>query len=604
MSEASGTPATVRPTLSERLQAVTEALAAAATPDAVFGVVLKPALQALDAIAGTVLLVTDAGDRLQVAAMQGHAEGGQSVWQDGPLDTDLPAGDALAQHEALFFEHPGDLKQAYPELEARTGGIAAVASAVLPMFLDGQPLGVLVLDFREPHDFPEEEQRFLRILASQSAIALGRARLTADLEGQVAERTRELEEEKAALEAFARFTEEAADTTDVLALARRAVRVLRESLGATSAAYFELSGDHWQAQVLSDDFPPAVVAPFRRGIPATTRSFLRPVEERRAVFINGWDAEAEGLPGSHDYGAVARYPFFRGGQPCGMLGMGTMHARQWTQREMAVFRAVGRSLGLALERAEQLRQLEEERRRLEAANEELVAFTYSVSHDLRTPVRHASSFAGLLRQSLGEGVNAKSARYLTVIEEAAARMNALIDGVLQVSRASRLTLKRESVDLGAVVAVLRRELEVRARERQVVWEVAPLPVVTGDEATLRLVLTNLLDNALKFTRTREVARIEVWAEERPEEWAVFVRDNGVGFDQKYVDRLFGIFQRLHRTDEFEGAGVGLANVRRIIARHGGRVTASGQLGEGATFGFTLPRQRSMAGNGQEAQSGG
>nr|WP_246580633.1 ATP-binding protein [Deinococcus aestuarii] len=249
---------------------------------------------------------------------------------------------------------------------------------------------------------------------------------------------------------------------------------------------------------------------------------------------------------------------------------------------------VRRQLTLALERAESVAHLAEERRGLAAANEELVAFTYSVSHDLRTPVRHVTGFVHLLRQTLDGGLSPKAARYLNVVEEAAGRMNILIDGILQVSRTSRLTLSPGPVDLGALVDGLRRELRPGERERRVDWAVSPLPVVTGDADTLRQALRMLLENALKFTRTREVARIEVWAEERPDEWALFVRDNGVGFDPRYTARLFGIFQRLHRQEEFEGAGVGLANVRRIINRHGGRVTAEGQPGGGATFGFTLP----------------
>lgn len=149
-----------------------------------FGIVLTPALQALDAITGTVLLIDDGGERLRVAALHGDPRDTPSLWQDGDLQgpEPLPASDALRRHEALFFEHAGDLVRAYPDLEARTGGVAAVATAVLPLFLDDRPLGVLILDFREPHRFTPEEIQFLRTLAAQSALALGRARLLADLQ--------------------------------------------------------------------------------------------------------------------------------------------------------------------------------------------------------------------------------------------------------------------------------------------------------------------------------------------------------------------------------------------------------------------------------------
>ncbi|UQN09059.1 GAF domain-containing protein [Deinococcus sp. QL22] len=161
-------------TFSERLQAVTEALAAVHTQEGVFGLILTPALAALNALAGAVLLVDEPGWQLKMAAAQGE-EGAQGVWQDGPLDSSGAVGDALGRHEALFFEHHGALARAYPELEARTGGVAAVATAALPMFLDARPLDALILDFREPHEFTEAEIHFLRTLAAQCAVALGRA---------------------------------------------------------------------------------------------------------------------------------------------------------------------------------------------------------------------------------------------------------------------------------------------------------------------------------------------------------------------------------------------------------------------------------------------
>ncbi|GMA15469.1 hypothetical protein GCM10025871_18000 [Deinococcus metallilatus] len=195
------------PSLGERLQNLTEALAAARTPQEVFGIVLRPALGALGAVAGAVLLVSGAGDRLEVAATQGHEAATPNFWQDGPLDPALPAGDALARHEALFFEHEGAMLAAYPALAVRAGTHTPVASAVLPMFLDGAPLGVLVLDFREPHDFTPEEGRFLRILAGQCAVALGRVRLLEALSAELRQR-RETEAELRVSEArFRRLVE-------------------------------------------------------------------------------------------------------------------------------------------------------------------------------------------------------------------------------------------------------------------------------------------------------------------------------------------------------------------------------------------------------------
>ena len=586
MSEQPVTPGEAAPSLAERLQDITEALAATRTRGQVFEIVLHPALGALGAIAGTVLLMNGAGDRLEVAATQGDAAEGKSFWPNGPLDDQIPTGDAVLRHQALFFEHPQALTAAYPQLEAHIGKVGVSATAVLPMFLDEQPLGVLTIDFKEPHDFTVEERRFLRTLAAQCAIALGRVRVAA-----------ELEQRTAALDAFVTFTRLSAATTDTLTLARQAVKVLRSVLGEVSVAYYQLEDELWKARVWSEDIAPEVAAVLTAGIALDAPSFAQAVQTREVVFVAGWDAEREGVAQTEGYGAVAFFPYFLGYQPRGLLVVGTQAGHDWTERERSVFQAVGSSLQLALERAEGLlaaaersRDLERSNAELRSANEELDAFAYSASHDLRTPVRHIVGFNELLRKSLGDGLGSQSARYLGVIGEAAIRMNTLIDAMLDLSRTSRLPLRLRLLDLGSLVEATRSELEPEVTDRQVEWRVGSLPLVMGDQDTLHQVLSNLLSNALKYSRTREVAVIEVWAEERSQEWAVFVRDNGVGFDAKYQHKLFAVFQRLHRTEEFEGIGIGLANVRRIITRHGGEVSASSVLGEGATFSFTLPRE--------------
>ena len=1044
------------PSLAERLQQVTEALAAANTPTEVFAVVLQPALEALGAVAGAVLLLNPAGDRLELAATRGHGEGDQTLWQGGPLDAQPPAGDALHRREALFFEQGGELARAYPPLEGRGGVILPVASAVLPMFEGEQPLGALVLDFREPHHFTPGERRFLRTLAAQGALALGRARLlqrvrdetgqkahilesisdafyaldhdwhftyvnreaerlwqrrredllgrvygevfpqvvdsapyraqqqvlrerrvvrletvspilgrwvdisiypaegglavyfkdiserkgqeqalltlNAELEARVAERSREaeaartraevlaalgsalqgattpeevaelalaqlgpavgascmnvalldgehirttlfwgepperlrasmtrpglrladipnlqrvalgkaaltfddyhatagpvpdvpalsgaiepiltpagavvgflaawrppepgtwdgsqrdlfrraaatvglaleraeqtklLDEERAALDAFVAYKEAVGSESDVLALARQAVQVVRANLEHVSVAYYEAEDGAWKARVWSEDIPEDIVTQIQRGVPQEAPQYAEAARSRSAVFADGWSAAANGVQRAEAYGAAAFLPLVVQGETHSLFSVGVREARAWTEREKALVRAVVRgltitlerteitrrlreqnaqldartralegfaeltrdlalegsandlvrraqelvlsllppgfavyyenvggvwraqvqvggaglpalqqaiddgfpvgrtptldwcaqtlaphfietyapdtdidpavaghlhaaaclpvivngmvvgvfnvplfqeqrwsaadravletvvrSLGSALERAEGLAELAEERRKLGAANEELEAFAYSVSHDLRTPVRHIVGFNDLLRASLKDRLEEKESRYLKIVQEASARMNTLIDAMLDLSRTARLPLRLGPVDLGALVAAVRAELEPDVAERQVVWSVAPLPLVMADQDTMRQVFVNLLSNALKYSRTREVARIGLWAEEGSQDWTVFVRDNGVGFDPQYAGRLFGVFQRLHRFEEFEGTGVGLANVRRIVGRHGGQVSAHSTPGEGATFSFTLPK---------------
>jgi len=227
---------------------------------------------------------------------------------------------------------------------------------------------------------------------------------------------------------------------------------------------------------------------------------------------------------------------------------------------------------------------------LHASNKELEAFSYSVSHDLRAPLRHITGFATLLEQRSGALLDADGSRYLRTITEAAARMATLIDDLLAFSRMGRASLSKSRVDLAQLVRDARTEVSADVNGRRIDWEVHDLPSVEGDPALLRPVMVNLLSNAIKYTSTRDEARIEVGAEANPGEVVVFVRDNGVGFDMAYAHKLFGVFQRLHRADEFSGTGIGLANVRRIVQRHGGRTWAEGAVGRGATFYFSLPSQ--------------
>jgi PAS domain S-box-containing protein len=535
------TPA--RAPLSEHLQSVTEALAAAHSQAAVLQIVLTPALEALAAMAGAILLLDAAGARLEIAATQGH--GAQTLWQGGPLDSATPAGQALASREALFFEHAGDLGRAFPNLEAQTGGVAAVASAVLPMVLDGQPLGALMLDFSEPHSFSAEERRFLGTLAAQCAVALGRARLTADLERRVEERTRQsaearsqaevlaalgdtlqlattpeqvaeqalerlgpalhaqsmlvvrldgegirlptlwgetpevvvaymtrpgltlgetpmlhraaqegrgiylgdyqaergavrsfpalasgvepihrpggtlegflvvwrptargvwhpaerellrraadtlglaleraataaqleahtrqIEEAARAQEAFVAFTEAVGSETDVLVLARQAFEVLRARFPDASLAYLERRGELWQARAWSEGLRAELVALITAGLPGSSPMLAPVLHTRQPVFTDVWQPEWEGPGHVRDhttlYSTLGNYPLLIAGEVRGILSIGLETVRQWSQRDQALIRAVGRGLNLALERAEQARQLEEERAALEA----------------------------------------------------------------------------------------------------------------------------------------------------------------------------------------------------------------------------------------------
>ncbi len=227
---------------------------------------------------------------------------------------------------------------------------------------------------------------------------------------------------------------------------------------------------------------------------------------------------------------------------------------------------------------------------LEATNKELEAFAYSVSHDLRAPLRHMSGFTELLQKSSASDLNEKSQRYIKMILESAKRMGTLIDDLLGFSRISRAEAHKALVSLEQLVQDALGEVRQETDGRNVVWKVGALPTWHCDRSMLRLVLVNLISNAVKFTRTRPRAEIEIGCQEqKKDQLVVFVRDNGVGFDMKYVNKLFGVFQRLHSPETFEGTGIGLATVQRIVHRHGGKVWAEGQVDRGATFYFSLSK---------------
>jgi light-regulated signal transduction histidine kinase (bacteriophytochrome) len=262
------------------------------------------------------------------------------------------------------------------------------------------------------------------------------------------------------------------------------------------------------------------------------------------------------------------------------------HSMKWRPVEIEIageFRAA--MLNIVLRRAEELAQLATE---LTRANKELEAFSYSVSHDLRAPLRHIAGYGDLLREQEGERMSDRSLRFLNNMLQSARFAGTLVDDLLTFSQMGRAALRPAAVDLNQLVSSVVGEFAPDTAGRNVEWVIGELPSVTADATFLQLAMRNLVSNAVKYTRTRESAKIEIFADTTATEHIVCVRDNGVGFDMKYVGKLFGVFQRLHRAEEFDGTGIGLANVRRIIERHDGRTWADGSVGGGAAFFFSLP----------------
>ncbi|ADV68263.1 ATP-binding protein [Deinococcus maricopensis] len=593
--------------LNLRLQAVTEALASAQTEAAVFDVILHPAVDALGAAAGTVLLRQAGQPELHRAASAGYPALAASIWQGALVGDDGPAADALARRTPLFFEQDRALARAYPAVEARTGTTAPIAAtAGLPMFLDDHPLGVLVLDFSEPHTFTAEERSFLRILAAQGAIAFGRAQLLRSLEAQVAHRTAAHAVERLRADTLALLGDALMTAATPAQVGRATLQQLGPALRASGMMMVELHGEQISAPVWWGEVPAPLAGLLTAdGLPLAALPVLQHAREERVGCYLPDDALPPTLtPRLSTLAVGVEHTALPDGTPGGFLITWRPRALgAWTPGERGVLRRAAATLGLALERthtAEALhaRSLEVERQNtaledraqaLHAANAELDAFALTVAHDLRSPVRHIINFLGLLRSTLDTTATPRSTRYLDVIEEAAERMRTLIEALLAFSRTAQQPLHLTPVDLDALVTATRVDLAPELAGRDVTWTVNALPSVMADQDLLRQVMTNLLSNAVKYTRGTPDAQIEVRAEARGAEWAVTVRDNGAGFDPAYAERLFGAFQRLHRQDEFEGTGVGLANVRRIVERHGGHVWAQGRAGEGATFGFSLPR---------------
>jgi light-regulated signal transduction histidine kinase (bacteriophytochrome) len=232
---------------------------------------------------------------------------------------------------------------------------------------------------------------------------------------------------------------------------------------------------------------------------------------------------------------------------------------------------------------------------LEAANHELEAFTYSVSHDLRAPLRHIRGFSKILSEDFGPSLDPEAQQHLQRIQDGAHRMGLLVDELLNLARVGRHALHLQAARLNLLIEEVVTLLQPDAQGRVIDWKIAELPAAECDPILIKQVFQNLLANALKFTRTRERAHIEISHRQENGKMVIAIRDNGVGFSMKYQDKLFGVFQRLHRVEEFEGTGIGLATVQRIVSKHGGKVWAEAELDKGATFFFTLTAAEPVSG---------
>jgi len=502
----------------------------------------------------------DEAKTVRPVARAGHEDGYLALanieWGDtergrGPTGTAIRTGQPYVAHNVKT-----DPLFAPWVTEATRRGYAS--SIALPLVLDGQPLGALMLYSQTVDSFDDPEVRLLAELSHDLAYGIQALRTRAERE-RAEEALRQSEER---LDFALEMSHVGAWELDLLkGTAHRTL--IHDRIFGYETLLPQWTYEMFLEHVLPEDRPD-VDRMFREATAAqTVWSFecriRRPDGEVRWI----WAA------GGHERNSE--------GKPARMSGIvQDITARKRAEEEI-------RKLNDELEQRVAQRTSE-----LEATNKELEAFTYSVSHDLRAPLRHIDGFSKLLLEEHGAEVSDQARHYLTRVRDGARRMGQLVDDLLNLSRVGRQELRRHIVGLSALLEEAQRDLQPEMEGRKIDWRISPLPFVECDPALMKQVFANLLSNALKYTRPRERAVIEVGTMTRDDQAVVSVRDNGVGFSMKYADKLFGIFQRLHRQEDFEGTGVGLATVQRIIHKHGGRIWAESAVNEGATFHFTLP----------------
>ncbi|MFB9993149.1 ATP-binding protein [Deinococcus oregonensis] len=596
---------------------LTQALSRAQTPQHVTDVVVQEGISAMGAHAGSVMLLSHDQTALNITAFSGYSLEQINPWRVLPLDRDIPATQAFKQRQALFIETKKQALLDYPLIQGALEGFSGSIVA-LPLMVQDQLLGVLSLSFNVQRLFSSVERLYLLSLASQCAQALQRT--TSLQEAQILNDR---------LSFLAEASEILSSSLD-LAVTLDSIAELAVPRLADWCAIYLPTPDGLLDPVTVVHQDSAMVDLLRQFISrnpvqiasdnGTARVFVTGVPELVPVVT---DEMYDAIPQSEDWKAEVRrlqlrsvitVPMRSRGRVVGVLGMArTSLERVYGPADLTFALEVAGRSGAAVENASLYGQAQQEllmrtqaqqeldaalllleervkerTHELEQVNGELEAFAYSASHDLRTPIRHITSFAQLLNRHL-QASDPRASRLLEQIQQAATRLTATVDGILSLSRSSRLSLQPEAVDLNVVARDVVRGLYATHPDRAIDWQLSPLPVVQGDAALLQLALQNLLDNAVKYTRLQPEAVIQVSAQQRTDEDIITVRDNGVGFDAEYGHKLFEAFQRLHHPADFEGTGIGLANVRRIVGRHGGRVWAESLPGQGACFSLSLPR---------------
>lgn len=540
-----------RTLFSDELLAVGRALSPIQPQQDVTDIILRPAINTLGAVAGAVLLINAGQDRLELITRQGYEQNAKTIWQDGPLDRHIPAIDAIRKQEPLFFEDSDALKQLYPQLEQETGAISPVASAVLPILLDGHALGVLVLDFREPHVFTPAEKQFLTTLALQCAVALDRSAQYARLVDQQQQRVDVLE---SISDAFYAVDDEWRFTY----------------LNRQAEQFWKRRREELIGKVYWEEFPQAVGSePYKAHLRAAQERQVVRLEARSPI-IGAWIT-------------IAIYPTARGL---------SVYFADITERKALEDRE--RELTRTLER-----RVEERTRDLQDLNAELRAYAMGISRELTEPLRRVSAFIALLHRRLDGQLDERVERLFGQVRGEAQRVGERLDELRHLAALERRELVEEPLALDQLVVQVRSDLGPLLKGRRVTWTIGTLPRVVGDALLLRQVFAELLLVALDATQNSTAAVIEVDGERRGERVVVWVRHNGEGLTPEQAGRLFDVFQ-VPQGELGLGERIGLSNVRRIMVRHGGQVWAEGDRdgGPGASLMLAFPDRLGEQGAGE------
>jgi K+-sensing histidine kinase KdpD len=464
----------------------------------------------------------------------------------------------------------------------RRAGIRSVLT--VPMHVEDELIGTVNLGATEPHAFTEEERRIGQELSDHLAIALRQSRLLEAVQAQREQLATLRDIDQAIL---------AAESPEEIAT--EALRRVRGIVPFESATVSVIDWDAGMARLVAA-LDNVLETPTTLPLDEVYLSEGLRAGETEVISVEAYEPVPEAEARIREMGlrSVLCLPMVVEEEVIGIIHVGRTEPDAFTEDDWQVGRELADHMAIALRQSQLLEEVQAQRERLEERvrerTEELESFTYSVSHDLRTPLRAIDGYTRILKEEHADQLDEEGRRLLDTVYESTQTMGTLIDDLLTLSRLGRREMHRVSIDVAALAQEAFDEL-TRAQPalaEDVTFTCEALPKALGDRSMIRQVLINLLSNALKFTQQEEAPHVEVGAEDRGDEIVYFVRDNGVGFSMEYADKLFGVFERLHDEDAFEGTGVGLALVERIVRRHDGTVWGKGTEGKGATIFFTLP----------------